>query len=116
MTLFKNKDNSDKTDHDSVGDLSNITPFVTIQSDLEVPPEHSHPVENHCTNPIKVEEVMEMLSDTDDEELSTKKLKLSIDLELIIIEQMLTDVEINTAQKLLKSRFPAIRGLQLAML
>ena len=40
MTLFKGKDDSDKADHDSVGDLSNITASVTIQSDLEVSPEH----------------------------------------------------------------------------
>ena len=116
MTLFKNKDDSDKADHDSVGGLSIITPSVTIQNDLEVPPEHSRPVKNHCTNPIKAEEVIEMLSDTDDEEPSTKKLKLSIDLELIIMGEMLTDVEINTAQKLLKSQFPTIHGLQLTLL
>ena len=40
------------------------TPSGTSQSDLEVPPEHGCQVENHCTNPIKAEEIIEMLSDT----------------------------------------------------
>lgn len=114
MTLYKNKDDSDKAGHDGVSD---ITPSVTIQSDPEAPPElQSCPVENHCIDPIKAEKVIEMLSDTDDEEPSTKKLKLSIDLELIIMGEMLTDLEINFAQKILKSQFPEIHGLHLTLL
>ena len=84
MTLFKSKNDSDKADHDSEGDLSNITPSMTIQSDLGVPLQHGCPAENHCTNLIEAEEVIEMFSDRDDEVTSNKKLKLSIDLELII--------------------------------
>ena len=65
---------------------------------------------------IKADEVIEMLSDTDDEKPSGKQLKLSIDLELIIIGEMLTDVEINIARELLKSQFPTIHGLHLTLL
>ena len=41
ITLLQSKDDSDNADHDSVGDLSNTIPSMTIHSDLEVPPEHS---------------------------------------------------------------------------
>lgn len=57
-----------------------------------------------------------MVSDTDDEEPSGKKLKLSIDLERIIMGEMLTDFEINHAQNLLKSQFPGINGLHFTLL
>ena len=53
---------------------------------------------------------------TDDEEPYAKKLKLSIDLERIIMGEMLTDLEINYVQKLLKSQFPGINGLCLTLL
>ena len=42
-----------------------------------------------------------------------KKLKLSIDLELIIMGEKLTDLEINFARKVLKSQFPEVNGLHL---
>ena len=116
ITLLKSKDDSDKADHVSEGDVSNITPSVIIQNDLEVPPEYACRVENHCTNLIKAKEVIEMLSSKDGEEPSTKKLKLLINLEFIIMGEMLTDVEINTVQKLLKSQFPTIHGLHLTLL
>ena len=122
MTLSKGDDGCDKAD--TVSEISNIT-SNHLQIDSEVQSaEPEGPVEDNHSNPIKTEKVIEMLSDTDDEETAytddeepyAKKLKLSIDLERIIMGEMLTDLEINYAQKLLKSQFPGINGLCLTLL
>ena len=58
-----------------------------------------------------------MLSDTEDEtevtELPTKKLK---SLERVIMGKKLSDIEINSSQRILKSKFPEINGLESTLL
>ena len=82
MTLFKSNDGSDKVD--TVSEISNVT---SIQSDFEVQSESQSPVEDNYIQPIKAEQVIEMLSDIDDEEPSSKKLKLSIDLKNVLLRE-----------------------------
>ena len=65
--------------------MSEISNITSIQSNSEVQSESQSPIEDNYIQPIKAEKVTELLSDTDDEEPSSKKLKLSIDLERLIV-------------------------------
>lgn len=74
------------------------------------------------SSPIKVshlsaDDVIEMLtSDEDEVEPPAKKLRCTIDIERVIMNQKLSDIEINFSQRLLKSQFPEINGLESTLL
>ena len=63
------------------------------------------------------DDVIEMLtSDQDEAEPPAKKLRCTIDVERVIMGQRLSDIEIHFSQRLLKSQFPEIIGLQSTLL
>ena len=79
-------------------------------------------VKSESSSPIKAshlsaDDVIEMLtSDEDEAEPPAKKLRCTSDVERVIMGQRLSDIEINFSQRLLKSQFPEINGLQSMLL
>ena len=75
-------------------------------------------VKSKSSSPIKAshlsaDDVIEMLtSDEIEAEPPVKKLRCTIDVELMIVGVRLSDIETNLSQRLLKSQFSEINGLQ----
>ena len=66
---------------------------------------------------LSADDVIEMLtSDEDEVEPLAKKLRCTIDIERVIMDQKLSDIEINFSQRLLKAQFPEITGLESTLL
>jgi len=92
----------------SAGGKEAFTCASTVKSKSSSPTKASH---------LSADDVIEILaSDEDEAEPPAKKLRCTIDIEQVIMGQKLRDIGIKFSQRLLKSQFPEINGLQSSLL
>jgi len=108
----------------TIKEVSSISELSVFDKQLETkaecenqPSPASEPASDNNTH-IKANDIIDMLSESEEEsdEPPLKKFKHSVDFECIIMGDKLTDLEINTAQRLLKGQFPDIIGLKSTLL